>query len=97
VNDRLAPAHQIEEDHRPVDTATRERVMDTDKDRREDEVEGHGFSSGRGPAEAADVQAHSIRSGRRNEDGPPPEGEEREPAIPDADDDVEGHTARSGR
>jgi hypothetical protein len=73
--------------------------MQDDTDRREtqDEVEGHAMKSGREPLEAGDVQAHSIRSGRRNEDAPPPEGTEREQAVPDADDDVEGHAARSGR
>ena len=42
-----------------------------------------------------DVEAHALRAGRRNEDGPPPDAIEREqPAAPDADDDVEGHAAR---
>ena len=40
-----------------------------------------------------DVEAHAARSGRRNDDGPPPEGVERE-QFPDADDDVEGHATR---
>ena len=42
------------------------------------------------------VEAHAFRSGRRNEDGPPPEGTEREQPAADADDDVEGHAARKG-
>ena len=41
-----------------------------------------------------DVDAHAYRSGRRNDDGPPPEAVEREQPGPDADDDVEGHSVR---
>ena len=43
---------------------------------------------------AEDVEAHATRSGRRNEDGPPPEAVEREQPFPDTDDDVEGHASR---
>jgi len=73
--------------------------MQDDKDRREtsDEVEGHAMKSGREPAEAADVQAHAVRPRGRNDDGPPPEGTEREQPVSDADDDVEGHAVRAGR
>ena len=48
------------------------------------------------PQPAEDVEAHAFRSGRRNEDGPPPEAIEREQPFPDTDDDVEGH-ASGGR
>ena len=40
-----------------------------------------------------DVDAHALRSGRRNDDGPPPEGTVRE-QFPATDDDVEGHGIR---
>jgi len=46
------------------------------------------------PNTREDVEAHAIRNGRRNEDGPPPEAIEREQPASDADDDVEGHAAR---
>ena len=54
------------------------------------DVEGHAYKSGRGLAETPqDVDAHAMR-GKRSDDGPPAEGEERL-AVPDADDDVEAH------
>lgn len=46
------------------------------------------------PTPSEDVEAHALRSGRRNEDGPPPEAIEREQPAPDVDDDVEGHAIR---
>jgi hypothetical protein len=75
--------------------------MQNDKDTKKDQmttedVEAHGLTSKHAPAEAADVEAHGFSSGRRHEDGPPPRETEREQPA-DADDDVEGHSVRSGR
>ncbi len=68
--------------------------MDEEQDTQQGEVEGHAFKFRGAPAEAAAVDAHAFRAGKRNDEGPPPEAVEREQPVPDADDDVEAHRRR---